>query len=158
MHVLTCFCKKIASYRCFRGVVQVFVRAIWGKTRLMVDPATRCKALGDTTRGRRRGYGGRRLPNRDCCPHSCSSCSVATSFFWSQRNHTRAAPFQAPCHHHATSRGGAIGRRAAVGRPRRYTTDRAQAPAAAAHRAQHAPHAADAARGSIAPLPHGHGD
>jgi len=39
------FAKRIASYRCLRGVVQVLVRAVWGKTRLVVDPATRCTAL-----------------------------------------------------------------------------------------------------------------
>jgi len=48
MQTLRCFnifLQKIASYRCLRGVVQVFVRAIWGKTRLLVDPATTCTAL-----------------------------------------------------------------------------------------------------------------
>ena len=35
----------IPSQLCLRGVVQVFVRAIWVKTRLVVDPTTRCTAL-----------------------------------------------------------------------------------------------------------------
>jgi len=45
MHASTCFYKKNASYRLLRGVVPVFVRAIWGENGLVVDPATRCTAL-----------------------------------------------------------------------------------------------------------------
>jgi len=50
-HVSTYFSqKKTASYRRFRGVVQVFVRAIWGKNGLVVDLATRYCSLSDSGR------------------------------------------------------------------------------------------------------------